>query len=145
MRLRITYEHCLFFRNTAGTNDDCVFEERGSLVSAFLNPRQYETGAMLLVPNVHRVTILDMTDDEMVDVARLSKQLATISVDVLGATGITIWQKNGRPAGQYVGHYHMHVTHRYADSDPKELFLGANFPRTDFETRMKIASRLLRE
>ena len=136
-------EHCPFCRNITGTNDDCVFVTHGPAVSAFINPRQYEAGAMLLVPNAHRGTILDMTDDELAGVALLSKQLAARAVDALGATGITIWQKNGRPAGQYVGHYHMHVIPRYADSDPKELFLGADFPRTDFQTRKETASRLI--
>ncbi|MEM7366272.1 MAG: HIT domain-containing protein [Pseudomonadota bacterium] len=136
-------EQCPFCRNIAGLNDDCVFVERGLLVTAFLNPRQYEKGAMLLVPNEHRVTLLEMTDDELAAIAVLSKQLAQRATDAFGASGISIWQKNGRSAGQYVGHYHMHVIPRYADSDPKELFLGADFPRTDFETRTEIATRLL--
>ena len=43
-------------------------------------------------------------------VYREARRLATLLVTKLGATGVNVFQNNGRQAGQTVPHYHVNVS-----------------------------------
>ena len=49
---------CGFCEYLAGTRE-CGFVRRGPLVSSLVNRTEYETGALLIVPNRHLSTVLE--------------------------------------------------------------------------------------
>lgn len=118
---------CPFCEYLKGTVP-CAFVYRGDVVSAFLNRTQYERGALLVVPNVHAVSLLEASDTLVMELYREARRLAHLLVDRLGATGMNVFQNNGVAAGQSIPHYHIHVVPRYPSSDP-----GRCFHETDFE------------
>src|SRR5262245_49213431 len=85
---------------------------------AFVNVRQYERGAMLVIPREHRPTILDITDSEIASCYQLAKRVANAATAAFGACGANVFQNNGIKAGQHVPHFHVHVVPRYESSDP---------------------------
>lgn len=119
-------EPCPFCEYLAGAAP-CAFVSRGRIVSAFLNIRQYERGALLVVPNQHVETIVTAGEEQVLEAYREARRLAAVLVERLGATGVNVFQNNGREAGQTVPHYHVHVVPRYASSDPARRFREADF------------------
>src|SRR5688572_8724615 len=57
-----TYEPCPFCSYLAGTQP-CAFVTRTPLVAAIVNIRQYERGAMLVIPIDHRPTVFDLESE----------------------------------------------------------------------------------
>ena len=122
----------------------CAFVARERTIAAFLNRTQYERGALLVVPNAHVATVMEAPESLVADVHVAARRLAVRLTDVLGATGVNIFQNNGASAGQTVGHYHVHVVPRYPGSDPARRFRERDFEHTAIETLEELA-RLLRD
>jgi histidine triad (HIT) family protein len=120
----------------------CAFVARGPTVSAFLNRTQYERGALLVVPNTHVTTLLDASATLVAEVHLEARRLAIRLVETLGATGVNVFQNNGVPAGQTVGHYHVHVVPRYPGSDPARRFRERDFDHTPLEELEVLARQL---
>lgn len=108
----------------------CAFVFRGPKVSVLLNPRQYERGALLVVPNVHSESIITVDDEQFHAVQAEARRMARLLVDRLDATGVNVFQNAGASAGQTVLHYHVHVVPRYAGSDPATRFREADYETT---------------
>lgn len=121
------YDSCGFCRYVRGEAEYVALAE-DDLALALMNYRQYERGAMLVIPKRHCETILDVSDTEVASLYRLAKALARGAEIALGACGANIYQNNGVIAGQHVPHVHVHVVPRYPDSDSEKLFLMRNFP-----------------
>jgi histidine triad (HIT) family protein len=132
---------CPFCEYLSGAAE-CSFLSRGAVVSAFLNVTQYERGATLVVPTAHVETILTATEEQVAAVHAEARRIAAILVRKLGATGVTVFQNNGRASGQTVPHYHVHVVPRYVDSDPARRFREADFEHTPQEELRMLAATL---
>jgi len=132
-------EPCPFCEYLAGRTK-CAFVSRGERVSAFMNRAQYERGALLLVPNMHVESMLEMDADLVADLYREAHRLASVLVPLLGANGLGVYQNNGTSAGQTVPHFHVHVIPRYATSDPLRRFKDEDFPETGFEELERLAA-----
>jgi histidine triad (HIT) family protein len=132
---------CSFCEYLAGTHE-CVFVVRNELVAAFVNRTQYERGAMLIVPNAHRATILEITDEELASVYALAKRLAAAAERALGAIGANVFQNNGSKGGQHVPHFHVHLVPRYEHSDPEKMFLQREFALTPVAEQQRIADAI---
>lgn len=120
----------------------CAFVERGPTVSAFMNRTQYERGALLVIPNVHISTVMEAPEALVAAVHVEARRLALRLVDVLGATGVNIFQNNGTSSGQTVAHYHVHVVPRYPGSDPARRFRERDFDHTPHAELEALADRL---
>lgn len=106
MTIRIpTVETCGFCEYIAGTKE-CAFIRRGPLVSSLVNRTQYETGALLIIPNEHAPTVLDLPRETLAAAALESQLLGRALVGEFGATGLNIYQNNGVDANQHFPHYH---------------------------------------
>jgi histidine triad (HIT) family protein len=134
-------EPCPFCEYLAGTRE-CAFVVRDELVAAFVNRTQYERGAMLIVPNAHRETILEITDAEIASAHRLAKRLAAAAERAFGAIGANVFQNNGIKAGQHVAHFHVHIVPRYESSNPEKVFQQQDFPLTSPEEQRRIAAAI---
>lgn len=81
-------------------------------VLAFMNIAPATEGHVLVIPKRHARGILDIPDDDLRDVASVSKSIAARQVTQLGCAGVTLFQAN-EPAGwQSVFHFHIHVVPR---------------------------------
>jgi len=108
----------------------CAFVWRGPVASAFLNPRQYERGALLVVANAHVPVLTTATDEQATEVARLVRRVSLALESALDPIGLNVFQNNGVLSGQTVPHYHVHVVPRYPHSERGRLFREQDFEVT---------------
>lgn len=134
---------CGFCEYIAGTRE-CAFVRRGSSVSSLVNRTQYEAGALLVIPNRHLSTVLDLDAATLEAVGIEAQVLARALVERLQATGINIFQNNGVDANQHYPHYHMHVVPRYPGSDPTKIYSEGNFQPISISEQREIAARICR-
>ena len=132
------HQTCTFCDDLAGTRE-CAFIVQGELAAALVDLRQYERGAMLVIPRSHRETILDITDAELDAVYRLARQVGVAAARAFGATGANVYQNNGASAGQHEPHFHVHVVPRYATSDPPRRFRQQDYPVVPFDEQQAVA------
>jgi histidine triad (HIT) family protein len=142
IRLR-TVTACGFCEYIAGTRE-CGFVRRGPLVSSLVNRTQYETGALLVIPNRHLSTVLDL-DAATLEAVGIEAQLLSRSlVAAFQATGINIFQNNGVDANQHYPHYHMHIVPRYPGSDPTKIYSETDFEPISTAQQQELAARICR-
>jgi histidine triad (HIT) family protein len=132
------HERCPFCDYVAEV-EPCAFVTRGPQVSAFLNRSQFERGALLLVPNHHVESILDLDAGLIATIYTEAQRIAKGLVLALGASGLNVFQNNGLRAGQSVSHYHVHLVPRYETSQPWRRFRESEFEQTPFEELERLA------
>ena len=137
------HEMCPFCEYVAGSRR-CAFVARGETASAFVNPTQYECGALLVIPNSHVTTILEATPTDVVAVARLAQTVARALDLAFHLTGLNVFQNNGLASGQQVSHYHVHVVPRYGPWEPMKFFGGQDFPFQPVEELESVAVEIRR-
>jgi histidine triad (HIT) family protein len=116
------YATCSFCDDLSGARE-CAFIAENEHAVAELDDRQYERGAMLVIPKNHRESVLDIQRQEIEAVYSLAQDVARAATKAFGAQGMNVFQNNGQRAGQHEPHFHVHVVPRYRDSDPNRIFL----------------------
>ena len=84
-----------------------VFEDERTL--AFLDIMPRTPGHTLVIPKSPARGILDVTEDDLAEVARTAKRVAMAAMKAFAADGIIIAQFSEPASGQHVFHLHMHV------------------------------------
>ena len=135
------YDTCSFCLDLSGERD-CAIVTENDRASALVDERQYERGAMLIIPRNHRATILDIEESELEAVYALAKRMAMAAERAYGAVGVNIYQNNGLKASQHEPHFHVHVVPKYTDSESEKLFLQRNYDVIPIEEQRQIASTL---
>ena len=69
------YDTCSFCLDLSGERE-CAFITENDHAAAQVDERQYERGAMLVIPRHHRETILDIEESELEAVYALAKRVA---------------------------------------------------------------------
>lgn len=133
-----TCPFCKYFSGVAR----CAFVTRGPLLSSFLNRAQFERGALLLVPNRHVESLLELDDTLMGAIYPEAQRLAHALIRALGAVGLNMFQNNGVRAGQTVSHFHVHLVPRYDASVPWKRFHESEFPHTPVDELEALAARI---
>lgn len=64
---------------------------------------------MLVLPIRHAETILDLSDEEIIQLSLRVKNIAKLIDQKYQKHGIAVWQNNGKAAGQAISHVHFHV------------------------------------
>lgn len=134
-------DRCAFCDYLSGSVP-CAFVIRGRRVSSFMNRAQYELGAVLLVPNRHLETILDLDNEVMADLYREAQRLAFGMIDAFGAAGLNMFQNSGIQAGQTIPHLHLHLVPRYPNSDSRCIFREEDYPHTAIDELELRAAKL---
>ena len=93
-----------------------------------MNRAQYEPGAVLLVPNRHLETILDLDAGSMTDLYLEAQRLAFGMIEAFGAVGLNMFQNSGIQVGQTVPYLHVHLVPRYPNSDSSRIFREEEYP-----------------
>jgi histidine triad (HIT) family protein len=138
-----TVASCVFCEYIAGSREG-AFIRRGRLVSSLVNRAQYDTGALLIIPNRHLATLLDLDTATLEAVAHETQLLGRALVEGLAATGINVFQNNGVDANQHHPHYHMHVVPRYPGSDPTKIYSEKDFEPVSLAEQRDVAARICR-
>lgn len=102
---------CVFCKIVAGQIPSLkVFEDNACL--AFLDIGPLADGHLLLVPKKHFELITEMSEADVVAVARQIPRLTKAVLKATGAAGCNVLQNNGRVSGQLVPHVHFHLIPR---------------------------------
>ena len=78
-------------------------------VVAFLSNHPVNRGHTLIVPKKHYENIYEVPDEEIANIFKVSKTIASAVKKAVNAEGIRIVQNNGEAAGQVIAHLHVHV------------------------------------
>lgn len=135
------YDSCSFCQDLAGERE-CAFVGENEHAVAEVNERQYERGAMLVIPRAHRESVLDIESVEMAAVYSLVREIARAATMAFGALGMNVFQNNGSKAGQHEPHFHVHVVPRYKTSDPERRFLQRDYSVISIEEQRAIAATI---
>ena len=88
-----------------------VYEDDKAI--AFLDIRPVNEGHTLVVPKSHYEKIYEIPDEEVAYLFTIVKKVAGAVQKATNADGISIFQNNGRAAGQVIFHVHVHIIPRY--------------------------------
>jgi ATP adenylyltransferase len=87
---------------------------RTALSVVVLNRYPYNNGHLLVAPGRHAARLDELTDDEHLDLMRLSAQLCGVLEGQMKAEGFNVGLNLGRVAGAGVpGHLHWHIVPRW--------------------------------
>jgi ATP adenylyltransferase len=107
-------ETCPFCRIPTLSDPDGLILRRGETSYAVLNLYPYNPGHLMLVPYRHVADYTELTDDETVELALLTKQAMRAVRQVSGADGFNIGLNQGEIAGAGIAaHLHQHVVPRW--------------------------------
>lgn len=134
-----TRDTCPFCAYLDGTSP-CAFVARTEHVAAFVNVRQYERGAMLVVPAAHLPTVFDLDPAILSAIYSEAARVGGAALRAFGGTGLNIYQNNGVDAGQSIPHHHTHVVPRYPTSRKEQIFHEADFAPVPLAAQHEIAA-----
>lgn len=109
--------------------DNCIFckiankEIPGKIVYeddiclAFLDLSQTTNGHTLVIPKKHYKNFLEVDDDVLCHLIKVTKKIANQIVINLDAKGVNILTNANEIAGQTVMHFHLHIIPRYNETD----------------------------
>ena len=89
----------------------CVYEDEK--VMAFLDVRPLNEGHTLVIPKEHYETIFEIPEELIAYLHGIVKRVSFAVKKAAKADGISIFQQNGKAAGQEIFHLHVHVVPRY--------------------------------
>jgi len=110
---------CVFCRIVAGQIPSTrVYED--DEVLAFMDIGQVNPGHVLVAVKRHAENLYALDEAQAAAVARASVRIARAIRDAFAPGGLSVYQANGKPAGQTVLHYHVHLVPRH-DNDGMQL------------------------
>ena len=135
---------CVFCKIVAGQIPSIrVYED--DEVLAFMDIGQVNPGHVLVAVKRHAESLYALDEAQAAAVARASVRVARAIRDAFAPAGLSVYQANGKPAGQTVFHYHVHLVPRH-DADGMHLTWPVkNPPREKLqEYAAQIVERLAR-
>jgi histidine triad (HIT) family protein len=99
---------CIFCEIVAGKSPASLFYEDADVV-ALLDINPVQRGHSLVIPKKHYIDIWDINSEVLFKVITATKRVAQRMRDVWNVEGVNIFGANGKPAGQDIYHFHMHV------------------------------------
>lgn len=123
---------CVFCKIVAGQIPSTrVHEDEHTL--AFMDIGQVNPGHVLLTVKKHAENIYALDDAQAAAVARSSARVARAVEAAFKPEGLSVYQANGKAAGQTVFHYHVHLVPRHDDDGMNLSWPVKNPPREKLE------------
>ena len=123
---------CVFCKIISGQIPSTrVFEDEHTL--AFMDIGQVNPGHLLVTVKQHADNLYALDDAQAAAVARTSTRVARAIRDAFGPAGLSVYQANGKAAGQTVFHYHVHLLPRHAADGMELTWPVKNPPRETLE------------
>ncbi|HLG56496.1 MAG TPA: HIT domain-containing protein [Vicinamibacterales bacterium] len=91
----------------AGAVDPLVVFQ-GNTAYVILNRYPYNNGHLMVVPRRHVATLIDLTPDELHEIALLTQRSEAVLREAYDPGGINVGLNLGKPAGGGI-HFHLHV------------------------------------
>lgn len=105
-------EDCVFCKIARGeAQASRVYED--AEVMAFLDARPVNEGHTLVVSKKHYENIFEIPDEELGNLFRIVKKVASAVLKGEKADGIRVVQNNGSAARQNIFHFHVHIIPEY--------------------------------
>ena len=107
---------CMFCAKMESVDDEQNYViERRQHVFALLNIYPYNNGHLMVVPNRHVAEIEELTDDEMLDLMKLVRDMKILLKEKIAAHGFNIGLNCGTVSGAGIAdHLHFHIVPRWA-------------------------------
>lgn len=116
-----------------------VYEDEN--VMAVLDIRPLNEGHTLVIPKEHYETIFEIPEKQIAYLYRIVKRTAVAVQKATGADGISVFQQNGKAAGQQIFHLHVHVVPRF---EGQKLSRFGEIPETSKEKLDQVAANIRR-
>lgn len=110
---------CVFCKIVAGEIPSIRVHEDEHTV-AFMDIGQVNPGHVLVTVKKHADNLYALDDAQAAAMARSSARVARAIRDAFAPAGLSVYQANGKAAGQTVFHYHVHLLPRH-EADGMEL------------------------
>jgi ATP adenylyltransferase len=105
---------CPFCRAPGREDADGLIVHRGELAFVVMNLYPYNPGHLMVCPYRHVAGYPELTDDEMVEIARLTRTAIGVLTDVAAPHGFNLGVNQGEVAGAGIAaHLHQHVVPRW--------------------------------
>ena len=133
---------CVFCRIIAGQIPSTrVYED--AQVLAFMDIGQVNPGHVLVAAKKHAANLFELDDMQAAAIAQASAKIARALKAAFNPEGLSVYQANGKAAGQTVFHYHVHLVPRHAGDGMELTWPVKNPPREKLEENAaKIRARL---
>jgi histidine triad (HIT) family protein len=119
---------CVFCRIVAGQIPaTVVFQDEHTL--AFMDIGQVNPGHVLVAVKKHAENLYALDDTQAGAVLRAAARVARAIRQAFNPEGLSVYQANGKAAGQTVFHYHVHLVPRYAGDGMELTWPVKNPPR----------------
>jgi ATP adenylyltransferase len=138
-----TSEECPFCRMPTLPDEEGLIVHRGDTAFAVLNLYPYSPGHLMVCPFRHVADYTDLTDEETLEVARLTQTAMRVIRKVSGAHGFNLGMNQGAVAGAGIAaHLHQHVVPRWAGDQNFMPIIAKTktLPQLMAETRELLAS-----
>jgi len=109
-----TSGECPFCRIPALSDAEGLVVARGATAYAVLNLYPYAPGHLMICPYRHIADYTETTDEEVAEIAAMTKRAMTVIRSTSGAAGFNIGMNQGHIAGAGIAaHLHQHVVPRW--------------------------------
>ena len=123
---------CVFCKIVAGQIPSTrVYEDEHTL--AFMDIGQVNPGHVLVAARKHADNLYALDDAQAAALARAAARVARAIRDAFNPEGLSVYQANGKAAGQTVFHYHVHLLPRHAGDGMEFIWPVKNPPRENLE------------
>jgi histidine triad (HIT) family protein len=110
---------CIFCKIVAGQIPSTrVFEDEHTV--AFLDIGHVNPGHVLVAVKKHAANLYELDEAQAAAVARATVKISKAIKAAFKPEGLSVYQANGKAAGQTVFHYHVHLLPRH-EADGMEL------------------------
>jgi histidine triad (HIT) family protein len=123
---------CVFCRIVAGQIPSTkVYEDEHAL--AFMDLGQVNPGHVLVAVKKHAANLFELEVAQAEAIARATVNISNALKKAFGAEGLSVYQANGKAAGQTVFHYHVHLLPRHVGDGMELIWPVKNPPREKLE------------
>ena len=123
---------CVFCRIVAGQIPSTrVYEDE--LTLAFMDIGQVNPGHVLVTVKPHAENLYALDARQAAAVASTAARVARAIRDAFAPQGLSVYQANGKAAGQTVFHYHVHLVPRFEGDGMALSWPVKNPPRDTLE------------
>lgn len=120
--------NCVFCRIVAKEIPAAVVHE-DDLSIAFMDAGQVNPGHVLVVAKSHAENLYELDDAQAGALLGAAARVARAIRAAFKPEGLSVYQANGKVAGQTVFHYHMHLVPRHANDGMTFTWPAKNPPR----------------
>ena len=123
---------CVFCRIVARQIPATVVHEDEHTL-AFMDLGQVNPGHVLVALKAHAENLYGLNDAQAGAVLRVAAKVGRAIRDAFAPHGLSVYQANGKAAGQTVFHYHVHLLPRHAGDGMELTWPVKNPPREKLE------------